>query len=127
MKVISAILTILPVVLLCSGCEPSADDVRGELEVTPATTTLTGDEKMVILTANVAGNGDAPESIVYPLKWTVSDPTVGHVAVQSANSAVYTQTYSGTHATTTIITVRDGLAREGLATVLWQPTSTNTH
>jgi hypothetical protein len=125
MKRSRLILFVLPLMLLCAGCEPDDDEVRGELPVTPATTTLTDDEKTVILTADVTVNGVDPEPIVYPLEWSVSDPTVGSVAAQSAYSAVYTQIYAGTNATSNIITVRDGLAREGLATVYWEPASTN--
>jgi hypothetical protein len=109
--------------LITIGCEPDDDDVRGELPVTPATTTLTGDEKTVILTADVTVGGADPEPIVYPLEWSVSDPSVGSVAAQSANSAVYTHVSEENSAN--IITVRDQLAREGLATVYWEPASTN--
>jgi hypothetical protein len=83
------VLCLLPLMLLCAGCEPDDDEVRGELPVTPATTTLTGDEKTVILTADVTVNGADPEPIVYPLEWSVGDPSNGSVAAQSANSAVY--------------------------------------
>jgi PBP1b-binding outer membrane lipoprotein LpoB len=123
MKRYRLVLLLLPLMLLCAGCEPDDDEVRGELEVTPATTTLTGDEKTVILTADVTVDGADPEPIVYPLEWSVSAPSVGSVAAQSANSAVYTHVSEENSAN--IITVRDQLAREGLATVYWEPASTN--
>jgi PBP1b-binding outer membrane lipoprotein LpoB len=116
---------LLPLTLLFAGCEPDDDEVRGELPVTPAAATLTGDEKTVTLTADVTVDGADPEPIVYPLEWSVSDPGVGRVAAQSANSAVYVQSHPGTRATSNIIMVRDGLAREGLATVYWEPASTD--
>jgi len=37
----------------------------------------------------VTVNGADPEPIVYPLEWSVGDPSNGSVAAQSANSAVY--------------------------------------
>jgi hypothetical protein len=117
------VLCLLPLMLLCAGCEPDDDEVRGELPVTPATTTLTGDEKTVILTADVTVNGADPEPIVYPLEWSVGDPSIGSVAAQSANSAVYSHLSEESRAN--IVTVRDQLAREGLATVYWEPISTN--
>lgn len=112
---------ILPVflMLIVAGCEPDDDDVRGELAVTPAATTLTGDERTVILEADVGVNGAAPEPIVYPLEWTVSDPAVGQVVAQSANKAAYTHT--GRRPGSNIIIVRDQFGREGLATVHWEP------
>ncbi len=119
MKSYLAILLLLPLILFCTGCDPSDDGVRGELDVTPAAATLTGDEKSVILTANVADNGDAPEPIVYPLEWSVTDPAVGHVAAQSAAKAVYTHT--GRSPGSNVILVRDSFGREGLATVFWEP------
>lgn len=123
MKRYRPILLWLPLALLCAGCEPDDKEVRGELPVTPATTTLTGDENTVILTADVAVGGTDPELLVYPLEWSVSNPAVGHIAARSANSAVYTHISQET--ASNIITVRDGLAREGLATVAWAPARAN--
>ncbi|AKJ64830.1 hypothetical protein [Kiritimatiella glycovorans] len=117
------ILIILPLILLCAGCEPDDDEVRGELPVTPATTTLTGDEKTVILTADVSIGDTNPEPIVYPLEWSVSDSSMGSIVAQSADKATYTHTSRGTGGNT--IMVRDGLAREGLATVFWDSSIAN--
>ncbi len=119
MKRYFAMLLFLPLILLVTGCEPDDDDVRGELPVTPATTTLTGEEKTVILTADVTVDGTDHESIVYPLEWSVSDPAAGSIAAQSANSAVYT--HLSEQSSINIVTVRDQLAREGLATIVWEP------
>jgi hypothetical protein len=119
MKSHLAILLLLPPILLCTGCEPSDDDVRGELDVTPAATILTGDERTVILTAHVVSEGTTPEPIIYPLEWSVTVPADGHVAAQSAAKAVYTHT--GRRSGSNVILVRDQLGREGLASVSWEP------
>ncbi|MGI6496561.1 MAG: hypothetical protein ACOX5G_10840 [Kiritimatiellia bacterium] len=113
------LLPLLPLALLFSGCEPGEDDVRGELPVTPASTTLGGDQDTVILTADVSAGGADPDPIVYPLKWSVSNPAAGRIDAQSANSAVYTHVIRKT--SSNVITVRDGLARKGVATVHWSP------
>jgi PBP1b-binding outer membrane lipoprotein LpoB len=119
MKRYTSLLLCIPIVLLVAGCEPDDDEVRGELPVTPAATTLTGDEKTVILTADVTVNGAAPEPIVYPLEWSVSAPGVGRIVTQSADKAAYTHTAASAAVNT--VTVRDGLGREGLATIAWEP------
>lgn len=119
MKRYTMSLLLLPLLLLGSGCEPSDNEVRGELNVTPAATTLTGDERTVILEADVGVNGYNPEPIVYPLKWTVSNPIIGRIAAQSATKAAYTHT--GWSTGSNIITVRDQLGREGMSTVNWEP------
>jgi len=112
-------LLLIPLMLL-SGCEPGDDEVRGEIPVTPASTTLSGDEKTVILTADLSVGDADPEPIVYPLEWSVSDPAMGRIVAQSGNKASYTHTSQGTGANT--IVVRDQMAREGLATVFWDST-----
>jgi PBP1b-binding outer membrane lipoprotein LpoB len=113
------LLPLLPLALLFAGCEPDENDVRGELPVTPASTTLRGDQDTVILTADVSVGGANPDPIVYPLKWSVSNPAAGYIAALSANSAAYTHVSRKT--TSNVITVRDGLARKGVATVHWSP------
>ncbi len=109
---------------LLAGCEPSDDEVRGELDVSPSSTSLEGETKSVILTADVStGGATTPEVIVYPLNWSVDAADVGEITSQSADKAVYT--HVSTNAGSNVITVRDQLGREGLATVHWQPASTN--
>ena len=98
------------------GCEASDDDVRGELDVLPTDTDLTGVTKGIVLTAVV---GDTADPSLYPLEWSVAYPYVGHVIAQSANSAAYLHT--SPHAGGNAITVRDQLGREGIAVVNWEP------
>lgn len=112
--------------LLCSGlllalgllgCGPDDGDVRGDLEVVPAATWLVGEhEGSVILTAVV---GEGIEANAYPLEWTVKNPTIGYIASQSADKAVYMM-YRPIMAGNAI-TVRDQLGREGIALVSWKP------
>lgn len=99
-----------------AGCEPDDDDVRGELEVVPSDTDLTGGTKGIVLTAVV---GEDTNPIIYPLEWSVAYPYIGDVVAQSAASAVYLHTspYAGGN----VITVRDQIGREGIAVVNWEP------
>lgn len=99
-----------------AGCEPDDDDVRGELEVEPASTWLEGEEGSVMLTASV---GEETEPIVYPLEWSVSNPSVGRIVSQSADRAVYA--YDRPVEVLNVVTVRDQLGREGIAMVGWKP------
>jgi hypothetical protein len=98
------------------GCEPDDGEVRGELEVTPSDSDLTGGTKGVVLTAEV---GDGAEPIVYPLEWSVAFAHVGRIASQSANKAAYL--HISTNAGGNVVSVRDRLGREGLAVVNWEP------
>ncbi len=98
------------------GCEASNDDMRGELEVEPASTWLEGEEGSVMLTAVV---GKDIEPIVYPLEWSVSNPSVGRIVSQSADKAVYA--YYHPVEVMNVVTVRDQLGRKGIAMVVWKP------
>jgi hypothetical protein len=99
------------------GCGPDDGDVRGELEVVPASTVLVGEhEESVILTVVV---GEGTEAIVYPLEWSVSNPAIGRIVSQSADKAVYA-IYRAVEAGNAI-TVRDQIGREGIALVSWKP------
>jgi hypothetical protein len=109
----------LALAALLAGCEAEDDQVRGELTVQPASTELAGEQKVLLLTTEIPSDDAGVDPVVYPLEWSVSDPAVGRISAQSADSAVYTHT--GSEAGSNAILVRDRLGREGLATVVWTP------
>ncbi|NCC52177.1 MAG: hypothetical protein EOM20_13300 [Spartobacteria bacterium] len=119
MKITVLTLACLLCLFLGAGCEPDDDDKRGEIEITPAVVVLAENEKSVVLTAVVSAEGNAAAPNVYPLTWSVTEPDVGVIVVESANKAVYT--HAAKDSGGNIIMVRDRLAREGLATVYWNP------
>lgn len=102
---------------LFAGCETNSDATYGELPVSPSSTTLEGREKSVLLTADISYHERNPDTIIYPLEWTVDHPDTGRITAQSANSATYTHTSRSTGANT--ITVRDQTGRRGIALVTW--------
>ena len=123
MKLVYVTFLLLIPALFITGCESNDESVFGDIEVTPASTSLTGDERSVTLTADVStGNdGSEPEPIVYPLTWSVADSSLGTIISQAANKAVYKHTASTSGSN--VIIVRDNLNREGLATVSWVSTN----
>jgi hypothetical protein len=117
MKRFPYIFTLLSLVFLFTGCSLDDDEVRGGLVISPPTTTLGGGERTVLLSADAERIAGDPEPIVYPLEWSVADPTVGSIQAQAGNQASYEHHRTDTDANTVL--VRDQLGREGLATVFY--------
>jgi hypothetical protein len=102
------------VVLL--GCEETQQ--RRVLSVTPNTAELSRAGDRVTLTASVpdvsAAATNTVSGLLYPLAWSVTDPTMGRIVSSTANAAVYECTVTDGE---NIVVVRDEGDREGLATI----------
>ena len=102
------------VVLL--GCEETQQ--KRELTVTPSAQALSQAGDRVVLTASVpdvsAAVTNSPSGLLYPLKWSVTDPAMGHIVSSTANAAVYECTVGKGE---NVVVVRDQGDREGLAAI----------
>ena len=96
-------------VLFQAGCE-SAEGLDG-LQVEPSSVTLTpGTSNSVIFTALL----NVTNKLAFPIEWSVSDTSLGSIAVSTANSAVYRSTGRNGN---NVIKARDQYSNEGVATI----------
>lgn len=92
-----------------SACDDA--ETGTSLQVDPPSSDVAGRGATVLLTASVA---DEDEEMIMPLKWSVSNPSLGGILRATGDSAVYES--NGTIGQNVVI-CRDGLGREGLASV----------
>lgn len=95
-----------------SGCE-TTQDASSALTVTLSADTITGAGATVTATASTEAT--ATNTVVaLPLKWSVSDSSLGYIKASSGMEAVYESTgKKGSN----IITVRDQGDAEGMAVI----------
>ena len=102
--------------LLVTGCEDA--ETGSALTVTPSEVNVTGVGATSYFTA--AARVDAGEAtnrneeIIYPLVWSVSNPTLGGLMSSAGDSAVYE---SNGRKGQNVVFVKDGFGREGLAVI----------
>jgi hypothetical protein len=109
---------VLAIVLLVimTGCEDA--ETGSALSVTPSEVNVTGVGATSYFT--VAARVDAGEAtnrneeIIYPLVWSVSNPTLGGMMSSAGDSAVYE---SNGRKGQNVVFVKDGFGREGLAVI----------
>lgn len=94
---------------LASGCEDA--ETGSGLTLTPASSELTGPGATVLLTASMPDEGD---EVILPLTWSVSNPSLGGILRSAGYTAVYE---SNGRIGQNVVICRDGLGREGLASV----------
>ena len=98
------------------GCEETQQ--QRSLTVTPNAPSLSRAGDRVVLTASLpqanASITNDVSGLLYPLEWTVSDSSKGHIVSSTANVAVY-QCDVGNGAN--VVVVRDQGDREGLANI----------
>lgn len=102
-------------ILAAVSCEDA--ETRSAIEVTPDHADLYGNGATAVFTAEAVFNPDTTnrnEELVYPLEWSVSNPSLGGIMKSAGNSAVYES--NGTRGQNVVI-VRDQFGREGLAGV----------
>lgn len=96
--------------VLVVGCE-KADGPEG-LRVDPSSVVLEGGSNSVVFTVSIPTNGG--RAFPLPLRWSVSDSSLGSIARSSGESAVY---FRSDRDGDNIIVVKDEYDREGFATV----------
>ena len=94
------------------GCE-RAKGLQG-IAITPSDFTMTKSNSTYILSVNVDTNATLSSTPNYPLKWSVTDPSLGSIVRSSGPNAVYARTMADGD---NIIIVRDQMDNEGYATV----------
>jgi hypothetical protein len=97
-------------VVMC-GCE-STKTTENAMTVTPGEATVTHDSALVTFTASLTSSNS---SLILPLEWSVSDPSMGHIRSSSGVTAVYEAT--SRHGNNTVL-VRDQGDAEGVAAVM---------
>ena len=101
----------LPILFLGAGCERTATD-RG-LAVTPSDARVVWREA-ITFTATLPEGADQDREILYPLEWSVSDPTMGTLRSAAGDSVVYVAARrSGANS----VSVRDQGGAEGVASI----------
>jgi hypothetical protein len=115
--------------LMLAGCETWSNDDRG-IAITPAAVQLTNDFNWVVTfhageeqtgTNSVATTNT---SLFFPLKWSVSDPSLGAILSSEGSSAIY-QSYAH-RVGVNVVYCRDQSERVGSAAVaLTSPPPTN--
>lgn len=95
--------------IMVAGCE-TTKTADSAIAVTPSSMTLTGVHASVTFTAVVGTN----TTLVLPLNWSVSEPSLGHILNSVGLSAVYES--EGGAGNNTVI-VRDQANAEGMAVV----------
>lgn len=101
--------------LLASGCEDA--ETGSALTVSPSDSEIAGVGATVFLTAARPEDEDPTnrnEEVIYPLTWSVSNPSLGGILSSSGNSAVYES--NGTRGQN-VVFARDQFGREGLAVI----------
>ncbi len=95
------------VVISISGCEDR--DTASNITLTPQDSTVTGVGATVVLVA-----ADPEGSLVMPLMWSVSNPTLGGILSASGSSAVYESNGARGQNTVRVIDQTD---KEGVAVI----------
>lgn len=90
-----------------TGCEDR--DTNDDISVTPKTSTLNGAGATVVLTVD-----DPDASLVRPLMWSVSNPSLGGILSAAGDSAVYES--NGTRGQNSVKVI-DQSDREGVVVV----------
>lgn len=98
-----------------TGCDDA--ETGSALIVTPEDSEVAGNGSTVFLTAALASDDDPTnrnEEIIYPLEWSVRNPTLGGIMNSSGNSAVYES--NGARGQN-VVFAKDQFGREGLAVI----------
>ena len=95
--------------LISSGCEDA--ETGSGLILTPQDSALLGQGATVSITASMP---DEDDEVILPLTWTVSNPSLGGILRSAGYTAVYE---SNGRIGQNVVICRDGLGREGLASV----------
>jgi len=111
-----ACVAVLAAGIVMVGCEDASNH---SITVTPAASSLDvteGSQNAVVLTASNGPSNTVARTneLLYPLEWSVTEPSLGNISSSGGNSAVYTRT--GARGSNTII-VRDQGDGEGVAVV----------
>jgi hypothetical protein len=97
------------VMTMSTGCEDA--ETGSGLTLDPPSADLTGQGATVSLTASMPEEG---EEVILPLTWSVSNPSMGGILRSAGYTAVYE---SNGRIGQNVVICRDGLGREGLASV----------
>ncbi len=93
------------------GCERVEGD-RGLL-VSPSNARLAWSEA-ITFTATLPESADSDRAVLYPLEWSVSDPTMGSLRSAGGDSVVYV---AGRRSGANSVVVRDQGGAEGVASI----------
>lgn len=109
-------LVVIAIMAGAAGCEDA--ETRSGLTVDPPSSELIGRGATVVLTVSMPGDvavtTNINQEVILPLRWSVSNPSLGGMMRSAGYSAVYES--NGTIGQN-VIMVTDGYGREGLAAV----------